>query len=66
MGAEGMLTDQGAIHELRGTTRFERELGKDRVKHIKSQTASSDDDRKMERFWKTIYEEFLLRRSWEF
>ena len=57
-----MLTDQGRQYtSWRGTTRFERELGKDRVKHIKSQPHHPMTIGKMERFWKTIYEEFLLR-----
>src|SRR5512136_1665256 len=57
-----MLTDQGRQYtNWRGTTRFEREIGKERVKHIKSQPHHPMTIGKMERFWKTIYEEFLLR-----
>jgi len=57
-----MLTDQGRQYtNWRGTTRFERELGKDRVKHIKSQAHHPMTLGKIERFWKTIYEEFLVR-----
>ncbi len=57
-----MLTDQGRQYtNWRGTTRFERELGKDRVKHIKSQAHHPMTLGKIERFWKTIYEEFLAR-----
>ena len=57
-----MLTDQGRQYtNWRGSTRFERELGKDRVKHIKSRPHHPMTLGKVERFWKTIYEEFLVR-----
>jgi len=57
-----MLTDQGRQYtNWRGSTRFERELGKDRVRHIKSQAHHPMTLGKIERFWKTIYEEFLAR-----
>src|SRR5512139_2340086 len=57
-----VLTDRGRQYTTwRGTTRFERELGKDRVKHIKSQAHHPMTLGKIERFWKTIYEEFLVR-----
>jgi transposase InsO family protein len=57
-----VLTDQGRQYtNWRGTTRFERELGKDRVRHIKSQAHHPMTLGKIERFWKTIYEEFLVR-----
>jgi len=57
-----MLTDRGRQYtNWRGSTRFERELGKDRVKHIKSQAHHPMTLGKIERFWKTIYEEFLVR-----
>ena len=57
-----MLTDRGRQYtNWRGTTRFERELVKDRVKHIKSQAHHPMTLGKIERFWKTIYEEFLVR-----
>ena len=56
------LTDRGRQYTTwRGTTRFERELGKDRVKHIKSQAHHPMTLGKIERFWKTVYEEFLVR-----
>src|SRR5512136_3121942 len=55
-----MLTDRGRQYTTwRGSTRFERELGKDRVRHIKSQAQHPMTLGKIERFWKTIYEEFL-------
>ena len=60
--AKEMLTDRGRQYtSWRGSTRFERELGKDRVRHIKSQAHHPMTLGKIERFWKTIYEEFLVR-----
>jgi len=57
-----VLTDRGRQYtNWRGSTRFERELRKDRVKHIKSQAHHPMTLGKVERFWKTIYEEFLVR-----
>jgi len=57
-----MLTDQGRQYtNWRGSTKFERELGKDRIKHIRSQPHHPMTLGKIERFWKTIYEEFLVR-----
>jgi transposase InsO family protein len=57
-----VLTDRGRQYtSWRGTTRFERELVKDRVKHIKSQAHHPMTLGKIERFWKTVYEEFLVR-----
>jgi transposase InsO family protein len=57
-----MLTDRGRQYTTwRGSTRFERELGKDRIRHIKSQPHHPMTLGKIERFWKTIYEEFLVR-----
>ena len=57
-----MLTDRGRQYtNWRGSTRFERELGKDRIKHIKSQAHHPMTLGKIERFWKTVYEEFLVR-----
>jgi len=60
--AKEVLTDRGRQYtNWRGSTRFERELGKDRVRHIKSQAHHPMTLGKIERFWKTIYEEFLVR-----
>src|SRR5512142_899622 len=57
-----VLTDRGRQYTTwRGTTRFERELAKDRVMHIKSQAHHPMTLGKIERFWKTVYEEFLVR-----
>src|SRR5512139_3248365 len=60
--AKEVLTDRGRQYTTwRGSTRFERELKKDRVNHIKSQAHHPMTLGKIERFWKTIYEEFLVR-----
>ncbi len=57
-----MLSDQGRQYSSwRGTTRFEAELRKDRVHHIKSRPHHPMTLGKIERFWKTIWEEFLER-----
>jgi transposase InsO family protein len=57
-----MLTDRGRQYtNWWGSTRFEREIGKDRIRHIKSQAHHPMTLGKIERFWKTIYEEFLVR-----
>ncbi len=57
-----MLTDNGRQYtNWRGTTRFERELKKDRVKHIKSRPHHPMTLGKIERFWKSIQTEFLQR-----
>jgi transposase InsO family protein len=57
-----MLSDQGRQYcSWRGTTRFQAELRKDRVHHIKSRPHHPMTLGKIERFWKTIWEEFLVR-----
>jgi transposase InsO family protein len=57
-----MLTDNGRQYtNWRGTTRFEKELSKDRIKHIKSRPHHPMTLGKIERFWKTLLEEFLYR-----
>jgi len=57
-----MLTDNGRQYTAwRGTTRFEQELTKDRVKHIRSQPHHPMTLGKIERFWKTIFQDFLNR-----
>ena len=57
-----MLTDNGRQYtNWRGTTRFEKELKKDRIKHIKSQPHHPMTLGKIERFWKSIFGEFLSR-----
>ncbi|MGD9193481.1 MAG: IS481 family transposase [Desulfobacterales bacterium] len=57
-----MLTDNGRQYtNWRGKTRFEREMKKDRVKHIKSRPHHPMTLGKIERFWKSIQNEFLFR-----
>jgi transposase InsO family protein len=57
-----VLTDRGRQYtNWRGSTRFERELRKDRVRHIKSQAHHPMTLGKIERFCKTIHGEFLVR-----
>lgn len=61
-----MLTDNGRQYTAwRGKTDFERELAKDRVHHIKSQPHHPMTLGKIERFWKTLDEEFLARTTFE-
>jgi transposase InsO family protein len=61
-----MLTDNGRQYtSWRGTSRFESELRKDGVHHIKSRPHHPMTLGKIERFWKTIYEEFLCRAQFE-
>nr|WP_291347880.1 IS481 family transposase [Desulfobacula sp.] len=57
-----MLTDNGRQYtNWRGTTRFEKELKKDRVKHIRSRPHHPMTLGKIERFWKSILNEFLQK-----
>ena len=61
-----MLTDNGRQYtNWRGKTRFELELGKDKVKHIRSQPHHPQTLGKIERFWKTILEEYLARAQFD-
>jgi transposase InsO family protein len=61
-----MLTDNGRQYtNWRGKTRFEREMKKDRVKHIKSRPHHPMTLGKIERFWKSIQEEFLFRAQFD-
>ena len=57
-----MLTDQGRQYaNWRGKTRFQMELAKDRIHHLMSRPHHPMTLGKVERFWKTIWEEFLVR-----
>jgi transposase InsO family protein len=57
-----MLTDNGRQYtNWRGTTRFEKELAKDRVKHIRSRPHHPMTLGKIERLWQSILSEFLQR-----
>lgn len=57
-----MLTDNGRQYtSWRGNSRFELEMKKDKIHHIKSRPHHPMTLGKIERFWKTIYVEFLSR-----
>jgi transposase InsO family protein len=61
-----MLTDNGRQYtNWRGTTRFEKEMAKDRVKHFRSRPHHPMTLGKIERFWKTIWGEFLSRAQFD-
>ena len=61
-----MLTDNGRQYtSWHGSSRFEGELKKDKIHHIKSQPHHPMTLGKIERFWKTIYLEFLVRAQFE-
>jgi transposase InsO family protein len=61
-----MLTDNGRQYtSWRGNSRFELELKKDRIHHIKSRPHHPMTLGKIERFWKTIFQEFLSRAQFE-
>jgi len=61
-----MLTDNGRQYtSWRGTSRFEAELRKDRVSHIKSRPHHPMTLGKIERFWSSLWQEFLVRTQFE-
>ena len=61
-----MLTDNGRQYtNWRGSTRFEKEIKKDRVHHLKSRPHHPMTLGKIERFWKTILTEFLTRAQFD-
>jgi transposase InsO family protein len=61
-----MLTDNGRQYtNWRGKTRFEKEMKKDRVNHIKSRPHHPMTLGKIERFWKSIQDEFLFRAQFD-
>lgn len=61
-----MLTDNGRQYtSWRGNSRFEGELKKDKIHHIKSRPHHPMTLGKIERFWKTIYLEFLSRAQFD-
>jgi len=61
-----MLTDNGRQYtNWRGKTRFEQELAKERVRHLRSQPHHPQTLGKIERLWKTIWVEFLSRAQFE-
>jgi len=61
-----MLTDNGRQYtSWRGTSRFEAELRKDRVAHFKSRPHHPMTLGKIERFWESIWQEFLCRAQFD-
>lgn len=61
-----MLTDNGRQYtSWRGVSRFEAELKKDRVAHFKSRPQHPMTLGKVERFWETIWQEFLSRAQFD-
>ncbi len=61
-----VLTDNGRQYtNWRGTTRFEQELKKDNILHLKSRPHHPMTLGKIERFWKTVFEEFLSRAQFD-
>lgn len=61
-----MLTDNGRQYATwRGKTMFQRELEKDKIRHIRSQPHHPMTLGKIERFWKSILNEFLNRARFE-
>jgi transposase InsO family protein len=61
-----MLTDNGRQYATwRGTTRFQQEMQKDRIHHIRSQPHHPMTLGKIERFWKSIWEEFLCKAQFD-
>lgn len=60
------LTDNGRQYaNWRGKTRFQMELQKDKVHHIRSTPHHPQTLGKIERFWKTIWDEFLARAQFD-
>jgi hypothetical protein len=61
-----MLTDNGRQYATwRGKSKFQLELQKDRIHHIRSTPHYPMTLGKIERFWKTIWDEFLVRAQFE-
>lgn len=61
-----MLTDNGRQYtSWRGTSRFEAELKKDGVAHFKSRPQHPMTLGKIERFWASLWQEFLTRAQFE-
>src|SRR5688572_11376573 len=56
---EEILTDQGRQYTAwRGETDFERELRRNGIRHVKSRPQHPQTLGKVERFWKTLWDEF--------
>jgi len=61
-----MLTDRGPqYYNWRGKSRFASELQKDRVAHLVSRPQHPMTLGKVERFWATMWQEFLVRAQFD-
>jgi transposase InsO family protein len=61
-----MLTDNGRQYAAwRGSSRFQNEMAKDRVSHIRSRPHHPMTLGKVERFWNSIWGEFLGRAQFD-
>ncbi len=61
-----MLTDNGRQYAAwRGTSRFQNEMAKDRISHIRSRPHHPMTLGKIERFWNSIWGEFLGRAQFD-
>ena len=61
-----MLTDNGRQYaSWRGKTRFQKELHKERIVHIRSTPHHPQTLGKIERFWATLHQEFLSRAKFD-
>ena len=61
-----ILTDNGRQYtSWRGKAQFEKEMIRMQIKHIRSQPHHPQTQGKIERFWKTIKEEFFARTLFE-
>jgi transposase InsO family protein len=61
-----MLTDQGRQYAVwQGKTRFQRALSRDHVKHLLCRPHHPMTQGKIERFWKTLWDEFLERTRFD-
>lgn len=61
-----MLTDNGRQYAAwRGTSRFQSEMAKDRISHIRSRPQHPMTLGKIERFWNSIWGEFLGRAQFD-
>lgn len=61
-----MLTDNGRQYAAwRGTSRFQSEMAKDRISHIRSRPHHPMTLGKVERFWNSIWGEFLGRAQFD-
>lgn len=61
-----MLTDRGPQYvNWRGKSRFAAEMEKEKIHHIKSRAGHPQTLGKVERFWSSIWQEFLVRAQFE-